>query len=155
VPVPDQARLLPNPNSSLLNVFVIEVICTALFVMMNLLVKTRKTAPTSDGFLGPMAVALALLITICVSADKSGACLNPAVGLAQSVYQMMACGISDDVCNPTQPSNLMYKWLWVYLLAPLLGGILAGIVHRNHLIGFNEIAVWNGDAENKKSKLYE
>jgi len=155
VPVADQARLLPNANSATINVFIIEVICTALFVMINLLVKTRKTSPTNDGFLGCMTVALALLVMICVSADKSGACLNPAVGLAQTIYQMMACGVHDSVCNPTAPSDLMFKWLWVYLSAPLLGGLLAGIAQRYHLVGFNEIAVWNGDAENKKSKLYE
>jgi len=58
------------------------MICTFMFVMINLIVKTRKTSPTLDGFLGCFAVALTLLAMIILSALHSGGCLNPAVGLA-------------------------------------------------------------------------
>ena len=64
------------------NVFLTEMICTFLFVMINLIVKTRKTSPTLDGFLGCFAVALTLMAMIIVAADHTGGCLNPAVGFA-------------------------------------------------------------------------
>lgn len=87
VPISEQALLLPNVGiTSDANVFQVEAICTFVFVMINLLVKTRKTKPTNDGFLGCLAVAFTLLAMICVAADKSGACLNPAVGIAQTCY---------------------------------------------------------------------
>ena len=83
VPIVSQATLHPNMlASNWFNVFVIEMIVTAIFVKINLLVKTRRTSPTTDGFLGCMAIAFTLLSCICVSADKTGACLNPAIGFA-------------------------------------------------------------------------
>jgi hypothetical protein len=68
---------------------------------------------------------------------------------------MMACGTHNEICDPANPSNVLYKTLWLYIVAPLCGGVLAGTVHKYHLVSFNEIAVWNGDPENKKSKLLE
>ena len=79
--------MLPNVGiTSDGNIFQVETICTFVFVMINLLVKTRKTMPTNDGFLGCLAAAFTLLAMICVAADKSGACFNPAVGIAQTCY---------------------------------------------------------------------
>ena len=87
VPVSEINYLLPNaPYVTVWNAFQIEMICTFVFVMCNLIVKTKKTSPTDQGFLGCFAVAITLLAMICVSGSKTGACLNPAVGLAQTVY---------------------------------------------------------------------
>ena len=56
--------------------------------MINLLVKTLKTSPTNDGFLSCLAVAFTLLAMICCSASVSGACLNPAVAIAQTIFEI-------------------------------------------------------------------
>jgi aquaporin Z len=82
VPLSEVNVLMPNANSNKAGTFQVEMICTFMFVMINLIVKTRKTSPTLDGFLGCFAVALTLLAMIIVSAMHSGGCLNPAVGLA-------------------------------------------------------------------------
>lgn len=82
VPLSELNILMPNSNVNKAGTFQIEMICTFMFVMINLIVKTRKTSPTLDGFLGCFAVALTLLAMIIVSAMHSGGCLNPAVGLA-------------------------------------------------------------------------
>lgn len=74
------------------NAFQIEMICTFIFVMINLIVKTGKTSPTNDGFLACFAVALTLLAMICIAASKTGACLNPAVGIAQIIWEMINFG---------------------------------------------------------------
>jgi len=108
--------------------------------MINLLVKTRKTKPTNDGFLGCLAVAFTLLAMICVAASKSGACLNPAVGIAQTCYQMIQCGIHDETCNPNDQSTILYRYLWIYITAPFFGALLAGLANRGHLISYNKIA---------------
>jgi glycerol uptake facilitator-like aquaporin len=90
VPIAQQALLLPDVGvDSLSNVYVIETICTFIFVMINLLVKTRKTMPTNDGFLGCLAVAFTFLAMLTISKGKTGACINPAVGLAQTCYQII------------------------------------------------------------------
>ena len=82
VPTSEALYLLPQANMKWYNVFLTEMICTFLFVMINLIVKTRKTSPTLDGFLGCFAVALTLMAMIIVAADHTGGCLNPAVGFA-------------------------------------------------------------------------
>ena len=56
--------------------------------MINLLVKTGKTSPTNDGFLSCLAVAFTLLAMICVAGAKTGACLNPAVAIAQTIIEI-------------------------------------------------------------------
>ena len=67
----------------------IEMVCTFVFVMINLIFKIGKTSPTKESFLSCLAVALTLLAMICVSGSKTGACLNPAVALAQTMYEVI------------------------------------------------------------------
>lgn len=93
VPTTEILLLLPTePNVTYANAFLIETICTFVFVEINLLVKTGKTAPTEQGFLKCLAVAFTLLAMICVSGSKTGACLNPAVGVAQTLFGIFQFG---------------------------------------------------------------
>lgn len=93
VPTSEVLTLLPNqPNVTYMNAFMIEMICTFIFVMINLLFKIGKTSPSSDCFLSCLAVALTLLAMICVSGAKTGACLNPAVAVAQTVFELCQYG---------------------------------------------------------------
>jgi len=90
VPTSEVALLLPNaPNVSQVNTYMIEMVCTFVFVMINLVFKIGKTSPTKESFLSCLAVALTLLAMICVSGSKTGACLNPAVALAQTMYEVI------------------------------------------------------------------
>jgi glycerol uptake facilitator-like aquaporin len=56
--------------------------------MINLIVKDGKTSPTNDGFLSCLAVAFTLLAMISISGEKTGACLNPAVAIAQTIMEL-------------------------------------------------------------------
>lgn len=83
VPKAEVLLLLPNePTVTRANTFMIETVCTFIFVMVNLIVKTGKTQPTKDGMLSCFAVGWTLLAMICVAGPKTGACLNPAVAIA-------------------------------------------------------------------------
>ena len=109
-------------------------------MLICVLVKTRKTKPTNEGFLGALAAAFVLLALITIALPKSGACLNPAVGIAQTCYQMIQCGIHDEYCNPNDKSNILYRYLWVYITAPMTGALFAGLFFRFHMISYNRIA---------------
>ena len=90
VPVLEVSLLLPNePTVTVANTFMIEMVCTFMFVMINLIVKTGKTQPTKDGMLSCFAVGWTLLAMICIAGPKTGACINPAVGIAQTVWGMI------------------------------------------------------------------
>ena len=147
VPMSEILILKPNtPYVNSANAFIIEMICTFLFVMINLIVKTRKTSPTLDGFLGCFAVALTLLAMIVNAAIHTGACLNPAVGLAQTSWGMINYGIATDT---------YYKYLWVYIFAPFTGAIIAGLAHRGHLAAFRCVVDNITEDDMNSSKLIE
>ena len=93
IPTVELLTLLPaTPNITIWNAFMIEMVCTFVFVMINLIVKTLKTSPTNDGFLSCLAVSFTLLAMICLAGDKSGGCLNPAVGIAQTLFCIIQLG---------------------------------------------------------------
>jgi len=120
----------PQSFTKWYNVYLVEMTCTFIFVLINLIVKTRKTSPTLDGFLGCLAVALTLASMIILSANHSGGCLNPAVGFAQTMWNLINQGTSD---------KYYYKFLWVYIFAPYTGAVMAGLAHRAHLKAYKKI----------------
>lgn len=69
--------------------------------------------PSKEGFLQAFSVGTCLTCMILICGSTSGACLNPAVGIGQTVFM-----------------HLFLKFpltkLWIYTAAPLTGGILAG-----------------------------
>lgn len=93
--IPDSEMVLVLPNDPIVtgwNTFVIEMFCTFVFVMINLIVKTQKTSPTADGFLSCLAVAMTLCGMITVCGTKTGGCLNPAVAFAQTCLEWFQYG---------------------------------------------------------------
>ena len=143
VPYSEVAFLLPTmPYVTVWNTFFIEMICTFVFVLINLLVKTGKTSPTEDGFLSCLAVALTLLAMLTISGGKTGACLNPAVGIAQTLFEIIQFGDGIPFAN-FHPSNFSY-YLWLYTVAPVTGALLAGLAHRGHLKAYDRIATKTG-----------
>ena len=94
VPVTAVNALVPAAGTSTANAFLIETIVTWLFVQVILIVKTKKTTPSGEGFLGGLAVVFTLFVGIGISAARTGGCLNPAVGLAQT-FQFNMIGAED------------------------------------------------------------
>ena len=140
--VPDAEILYLRPNMpyvTIWNAFQIETICTFMFVLCNLIVKTQRTSPSDEGFFGCIAISTTLLAMICVSGSKTGGCLNPAVGLAQTLYQNF---VSPD-------SEKDWQYLWMYIVAPFTGGILAGLAHRLHVASFKLIVPFVVPVESK------
>ena len=101
-----------------------------MFVLTNLLIKSKKTAPTSDGFLGCFAIAIALMAMIILSCTHSGGCLNPAVGLAMTSWHMINYG--------TMKGNA-FRYMWLYFFAPMFGAIWASMFHSMHISSLNSI----------------
>lgn len=87
---------------------------------MILTVKYTTNGSEEHG-LNAAIIAATLLTMITYSAKVSGACLNPAVGLDQSIYQHFKT--KDD-----KNGQLKLTSMWIYIFAPSLGGILAGLL---------------------------
>jgi aquaporin Z len=96
---------------SMISVLIAEVVATAVFVWIILGV----TAPgsTTAGF-APLAIGLALAMAHLVMIPISNASLNPARSIATAVF-----GGPDALAQ-----------LWVFLVAPVVGGLLAGFTWK-------------------------
>ena len=129
VPESEIVLLYPADQVSNFDAFQIEALCTFVFVMMCLLVKTGKTKPTKQGFLSSLAVASTLLAMIVIAAPKTGAALNPAVGFAQTAFEIAQFGVRRNLEN----------YFWVYILGPFNGGLVAGILWRGQIYAFSII----------------
>ena len=113
--------------------FLFQLFASFIFINTILVVKNDATARTKDGMLGPATVALALLAGIASSEKQGGACFNPAVAIAQLTWSLPNTTGADHYA----PAHYLY----VFTIAPLLGGLLAGL--------FN---IWH--AKNLQAKAY-
>jgi aquaporin Z len=95
--------------------FVIEVLLTALFVLVVLLVTGRATAP---GFAG-LAIGLALATVHFVGINLTGTSVNPARSIG--------------------PALMVGGWalgqLWLFIVAPVIGAVLGALLHRFLFVG--------------------
>jgi MIP family channel proteins len=89
---------------------VLETILTFLFVLVISTVATDKRAPW-NGVFAPFAIGLFIFTAASTVGPMSGGSFNPARSIAPAL-------ISGDFTN-----------LWVYIVGPLVGGVLAGLLH--------------------------
>ncbi|MGW9587374.1 aquaporin Z [Microbacterium sp. NPDC055455] len=90
---------------------VAEIVLTAIFVLIILGVTnpTRGTAP-----LAPLAIGLTLTLIHLISIPIDNTSVNPARSIASAIYG--------------GPDALLQ--LWVFIVFPIVGGLLAGVLHR-------------------------
>lgn len=121
----------PRSSEVGFNMFLAEVIGT--FVLAAVIISQKHKLNTAPGTLKAFAVGLTLSLCILMIGGISGACLNPAVGLVQTIFQRQMVvakhSTSDDglIAISQLPG---FGSLWIYLFAPLLGGIFAGLYSK-------------------------
>ena len=93
---------------SLLSVLLIEVVITALF----LVVIVSVTSPSAPAGFAPIAIGLALVLFHLVAIPVSNASLNPARSTATAIFGGTAALGS----------------LWLFWVAPILGGVIGGFI---------------------------
>jgi aquaporin Z len=95
---------------SMLSVGLIEIVITALFV----LVIVSVTSPAAPAGFAPIAIGLALVLFHLVSIPVSNASLNPARSTATAIFGGSAALGS----------------LWLFWVAPIVGGVIGGAVGK-------------------------
>jgi aquaporin Z len=96
-----------------LSAFVFEVVATFLF-LVTILGVTHPFAPT--GFAG-LAIGLALVVIHLVGINITGTSVNPARSIGPAIVDM-----------GTKPQSVAQ--LWMFIVAPLLGAGLAGLLFK-------------------------
>ncbi|MCU9998970.1 aquaporin Z [[Pasteurella] aerogenes] len=103
-----------SPNGFALSAVVItEIVLTAFFLII-IHGATDKKAPA--GF-APIAIGLALTLIHLISIPVSNTSVNPARSTAVAIFQ----------------GSWAIDQLWVFWVAPIIGGILGGIIYRTLL----------------------
>jgi aquaporin Z len=97
-------------RSSLVSVFLIETVLTAFFLIV-IMGATSKRAPA--GF-APIAIGLALTAIHIMAIPVSNASVNPARSLGSAVFG----------------GTLALSQLWLFWVAPILGGVIGGVIAR-------------------------
>jgi aquaporin Z len=101
-------------NFSMLSAAIAEVIATFFFVFIILSVTARKAHPS----LAPLAIGLTLTLVHLAIIPISGSSVNPARSTATAVVALIG------------GTNWPVMELWLYWLAPIVGGALAGWAYR-------------------------
>ena len=102
--------LVNHPGGGDAQTLWLEIIATALFVVLISAVATDARAPW-NGVLAPVAIGAFLFTAATVIGPFSGASLNPARSLAPAI-------VAADGAD-----------LWIYLVAPAIGGVVGGLVY--------------------------
>ena len=116
-----------------------EVFGTFMLVITIFLLTDSSNVGRPNDQLGPFFVGLAVTSVICLIAPLTQACINPARDLGPRVVTMIF-GWGKNAFPDSQGG-----FIWIYVLSPILGGILAAIV-------FSRIIE---PALNRRSKLEE
>jgi aquaporin Z len=95
---------------ALSSVVICEIVMTAMFLVV-ILGTTHKNAPA--GF-APLAIGLALTLIHLVSIPVSNTSVNPARSTAAALFA----------------GGWAVEQLWVFWIAPIVGGVLGAIIHR-------------------------
>ena len=113
--------LLPN-RDNVKGAVLDEIIFTFIFLLVIYCVKSRHVSNTNDGMLGALTVSMTLSLTVVYGGKLSGACYNPAVGIAINLWSAFVNG-----------DSYYAEYMYIYIICPIIGGILSGLVVKYFL----------------------
>ena len=114
---PANAKTCEPDGGVMMNAFVAEMFGTFIFTSVILSVKYNNGA-TELPF-NAFVIAGTLFNVIQQTKNISGAAINPAVGIAQTIFMQRASESFD--------LKLTMNAMWIYIAGPLTGGALAGL----------------------------
>ena len=98
-----------NGHITLQGAFVLEVVLTAAFVLVILLVTDRMANASAAG----LAIGLALAVVHTVGIPLDGTSVNPARSLGPALFG----------------GGPALSQLWLFIIAPLVGGVIAALIY--------------------------
>lgn len=104
-----------------------EALQSMSFFIVYLVVTLDKNMQKVDQILKGLSISIALAVC-CGLTLGSGGCLNPAIGLTQSIYM-----IGLDNRNKATLGNDEAKYIWVYAVSPFLGTLFSSLLYLLHL----------------------
>lgn len=109
------ANGLDGVNGSIVAGLIVEVVLTFIFVMVILGVTSKKA---KHGSFGGLIIGLSLTLVHILGIGLTGTSVNPARSIAPAVFAA--------ITGNTAPLSS----LWIFIVAPLVGGALAAVVYK-------------------------
>ena len=103
------------------------------FVFLSVIMGVKYHSAAKDLQLNCFMIGLTLSANILVSANTTGASLNPAVGLVLPIFSKL-----------TNSEYTGIKFIWIWTLGPILGGILAALQNK-----------WNNSVQQSMKEFYK
>ena len=100
-----------------MSALIFEVVATFLF-LITILGVTRKGTPLHIAGFAGLAIGLTLALIHIVGINVTGVSVNPARSLGPALFT----------------GGTALAQLWLFIVAPLAGGILAGLVYRSGVL---------------------
>lgn len=108
--------LKPGDRFNPFQAFFAEVMYT--FALAHVVLNTATTKANAGNSFYGLAIGFTVVVGAVAVGSVSGGCFNPAVGIGLHVSHAIF----------TKPDSLIY--MWIYILAPLIGGALAAAWFR-------------------------
>lgn len=90
--------------------FLVEVVLTAVFLIVIMGATAKKAAPAMGG----LAIGLALTLIHLISIPVTNTSVNPARSTSQAIFA----------------GTDQLGQLWLFWVAPIIGGVLGALIHR-------------------------
>ncbi len=101
------------------NASIFEIVFTFIFLIVILGVTTKG----ADNSFAGIAIGLTLIAIHLVGIPVDGTSVNPARSIAPALVTMDAIALSQ---------------LWIFIIMPIIGGILAGLIYRFKILSIDE-----------------
>ena len=135
--------LLKPDEENFIGSFMDEIFFTFLFISVIFCVKSSVLSQTKDNTLKSLTVAFTLMLCVLFGGQISGACYNPAVGISVNFWASIA-----------EKDKKYIKYMSYYIMAPIIGGLLAGFFNRFFLgLPFEVKGENNGKADGEENFL--
>ena len=106
-------------DDAVFQAMLIEAVATFLYVFTFLIQTEETTRFSRDAAIWALIVASSYGTAISFSASTSGGAINPAYGFSVCFTGLLDTGKGREL-----------KWIWIYLIFPTLGGIVAVLFHE-------------------------
>lgn len=105
-------------NNWIFNALLAEFVFTLIYVLVFLIQTERETRFSRDTSIWTLIIGGAYGVCVTQAQSSQAGCLNPAYGLAVNLTQVFDYG------------GVGMKYIWIWLLFPLLGAVCALLFHE-------------------------
>ena len=127
-------------DDKIFQALLIEIVGSFAYTLIYMISTDPKTKLTKDDVLNSLVIASSLALVILWGKIPSGGCFNPAAGLFLNLVKLFDTKEGEEL-----------KYVWIYIIFPLVGSFLSVVFHE---FVFKN-ALESAGSDNKSAEEYE